>query len=87
MSSHPIPLKPSIRRRQRRRREPTHREAEGERIPNDKLVVAIGEVREGEVWILGARGEGASRVRGARIDDSGVVLVEVVLGHGVEEDV
>lgn len=50
-------------------------------------MVAVREVREREVRVVGARGEGASRVRGAGIDDARVVLVEVVLGDRVEEDV
>jgi hypothetical protein len=50
-------------------------------------VVAVREVREREVRVVGAPGERAGRVRGAGIDDTRVVLVEVVLRHGVEENV
>ncbi|KFZ14618.1 hypothetical protein V502_05985 [Pseudogymnoascus sp. VKM F-4520 (FW-2644)] len=87
MPTHPIPLKAPICRRQRRRREPAHREAERERVPNNQLVVAVRKVREREVRIVGAPSEGASRVRGAGIDDARVVLVEVVLRDRVKEDV
>ena len=77
MAPQPLPLNLALRMRQMRRREPAHRKAQRQRLANHQL--------------LGLRAlhvaHGAGAVRDGRVEHARVVVVDVVLGHRVQQHI
>lgn len=77
MSAQALPLNSPLRLGQHRRREPAHREAKRQGVAYDEL---LGEGPRHVAQRAGAVGDG-------RVEHAAVVVVHVVLGHAVQQDV
>jgi len=92
VSAHAAPLDLALDARQGRRREPADAQLEGQRVVNDQPRAAAPAQRSLAAPVFAGRRavdevERARAVGGGAVDDAAVLLVDVVLGHAVQQHV